>query len=420
MIKRTLVFNENCVTEMAALSRIYIGKDNSLGIRIAPQAKEFNVINEDGEKVIRKFTPVALYTFQDGEVEIRNVFAEELEQYPETGEEVSVSSKDFFTAVSAFANIAGGVSMEIDQELKVLWMVSLDGGVRLRVAIRQPLAFSKARATDGVRLRVGGEEFRRAVGSVSGLNCGMMFDGKQLIVYGGNASSTQYVKSVVDPSIASGVGKRKDKDLTIELAIPSQAMIKISQFFKGNTMDILMTETKLIIQDSKSWYETPVLASPRVNGKLISVVEKMAEAPICTCLLQAEVFNQALVSMRAATAIMKAKSSDDVYLYITATANDVALTLVDGSQVVFSPLKCGVKEETEFRVAMSQDLLEKTITKLGSMAYLAIGFNYTPDRAGCLLMMQPVTITDNKVNTEAKVTAYCVSIGYAEAFKKRE
>ena len=168
MSKVELRLSEKVVAEVVSLSRVFLGKNNSLGIRIASKAVSVKVRTADGEVQKQAMTPIALYTFENGEVEIHSMYAEEMKTYPGKETIVTVCASDFFTAVGGFANISGGVTLEVDEEQQVVWLFSQGGGIRLRVSMRQPMQFSKAKLENCVELTVDGEKFRRAVNALSG------------------------------------------------------------------------------------------------------------------------------------------------------------------------------------------------------------------------------------------------------------
>ena len=70
MSKVELRLSEKVVAEVVSLSRVFLGKNNSLGIRIASKAVSVKVRTADGEVQKQAMTPIALYTFENGEVEI--------------------------------------------------------------------------------------------------------------------------------------------------------------------------------------------------------------------------------------------------------------------------------------------------------------------------------------------------------------
>lgn len=80
---------------LISISRVFIGKDNSLGSQIASKTVGVKVKTVE-EKIEKKMvTPMAVYIFDAGEVEIRKIFVEELKSYPETNKTVTISASDF-------------------------------------------------------------------------------------------------------------------------------------------------------------------------------------------------------------------------------------------------------------------------------------------------------------------------------------
>jgi len=126
-----------------------------------------------------------------------------------------------------------------------------------------------------------------------------------------------------------------------------------------------------------------------------------------------------LAPMRAATSIIRNQKSDAVYLYMEYTDNTVTLSLKDGSQVIFNLSKIQKTEEAAFKVAVDQDLFERSIGKLGNMLYLSANFSLTPGGNGSLIRMQPIVLgEDGKPMYDESITVYCVSIAYKEAYKE--
>lgn len=408
-----LRLSEKVVAEVMSVARVFTGKDNSLGIRIASKAVSVKVKNADGEVEKKAMTPIALFSFENGEVEIRNLFAEQMDVYPEKDQTVAIAASDFFTAIGAFTNIEGGVNLEIDDE-KQITLCSQNGGIRLIVAIRQPLKFSKAKPENFVELTVDGDQFRRACGAVSGMNTGFYYDGDKLMMYGGNAGASQFIKVLLAPSERKG--ELKD---TIDVVVTYQAAAKIGMFFKGQNVTIILTKEKVILKDRFSWYESPVIAAPRIKAQHLLRLDKIADAKECQCLMQHDILIQALAPMRAATAILKSQSTGAVWLYMT-YADTVVFNLKDGSRVVFTPAKIQCNEK-EFKIAMDQALFESTVSKLGNMQYLAAAFSYASGGAGALATMQPV-ISDEKGQPkfDETITGYCLSLGYKEAYGTSE
>lgn len=417
MSKVELRLSEKVVAEVVSLSRVFLGKNNSLGIRIASKAVSVKVRTADGEVQKQAMTPIALYTFEEGEVEIHSMYAEEMKTYPGKETIVTVCASDFFTAVGGFANISGGVTLEVDEEQQVVWLFSQGGGIRLRVSMRQPMQFSKAKTDNCVELTVDGEKFRRAVNALNGLSTGLCYDGKKLMLYGGNPAVTQFVKVLIDPKAASGKGTFKE-DPKLEIAVPASALAKVSNFFKGSEITLCLMKEKLVVKDRYSWYESQLIAAPKFNSASISNVEKLGESPACQCLIKHDELMQALAPMRAATSIIRNQKSDAVYLYMEYTDNTVTLSLKDGSQVIFNLSKIQKTEEAAFKVAVDQDLFERSIGKLGNMLYLSANFSLTPGGNGSLIRMQPIVLgEDGKPMYDESITVYCVSIAYKEAYK---
>lgn len=85
-----LVINEEVVAEVTAISRVFIGKDNKLGIRINKKPMPVKRQQEDGSLKEEEVTVVALFTFEGGEVVIRNIYAEKMDNYPEEDRVVTV------------------------------------------------------------------------------------------------------------------------------------------------------------------------------------------------------------------------------------------------------------------------------------------------------------------------------------------
>ena len=81
MSNLSLVISEEVVAEVTALSRVFIGKDNKLGIRISRKPMPVKRQQEDGSVKEEEVTVVALFTFDGGEVVIRNIYAEKPDQY---------------------------------------------------------------------------------------------------------------------------------------------------------------------------------------------------------------------------------------------------------------------------------------------------------------------------------------------------
>ena len=252
MSNLSLVISEEVVAEVTALSRVFIGKDNKLGIRISRKPMPVKRQQEDGSVKEEEVTVVALFTFDGGEVVIRNIYAEKMDDYPEEDKVVTILASSFFNNLSVFGKVAGGASLEIDDQNKIVWFCSKDGGLRLKAAIQEQMIFSKAKPESYIDLMVNGEKLRRVCSALSGFNVGFCYDNEeQLIVYGGEGS--QCVKALLDIKKVAVSGNLSSSS-KIDIMVPYKAAMKISGLFAGQNIKVVLTKEKLIIKDKFSWY----------------------------------------------------------------------------------------------------------------------------------------------------------------------
>ena len=417
MSNLSLVISEEVVAEVTALSRVFIGKDNKLGIRISRKPMPVKRQQEDGSVKEEEVTVVALFTFDGGEVVIRNIYAEKMDDYPEEDKVVTILASSFFNNLSVFGKVAGGASLEIDDQNKIVWFCSKDGGLRLKAAIQEQMIFSKAKPESYIDIMVNGEKLRRVCSAFSGFNVGFCYDNEeQLIVYGGEGS--QCVKALLDIKKVAVSGNLSSSS-KIDIMVPYKAAMKISGLFAGQNIKVVLTKEKLIIKDKFSWYESPLLLKQKLKKESLDVLDKLSESAECACMFKHDMLTMALTAMRAATATLKAESSHDVYLYMEYT-DTVRFYLKDGSQVQFDPVQIVYKDdEKSFSVAFSQDVIERTIAKLGNMDFLAIAFSYTSDKNGAVATMHPGFVKDGNGAIDEFVTAYCSSMMYSVAYKDK-
>lgn len=414
-----LVINEEVVSEVTAISRVFIGKDNKLGLRIGKKPVMVKRQQEDGSVKEEEVTVVALFTFDGGEVVIRNIYAEKMDDYPEEDRVVTILASSFFNNLSVFGRVAGGASLEVDDQNKVVWFCSKDGGLRLKAAIQEPMLFSKAKPENYIDIMVSGDALRKACGAVSGLNAGFCYDGSKeaskLVLYGGEG--TQCVKSLIDIKkvVTNGDLSSSSK---LDIMVSYKSATKISNLFIGQSIKVILTKEKLIVKDKFSWYESPLLVKHALKKEAIEALDKLSDSEQCACMIRHDMLTMALSAMRAATATLKAESAQDVYLYMEYT-DTVRFYLRDCSQMVFDPIQIAYKEgeEKRFQVAFNQDVLERSIAKLGNMDFLVAGIAYTADKKGAVITMHPGFIKDGNGVIDETVTTYGLSLLYSVAYK---
>lgn len=416
-----LVINEEVVSEVTAISRVFIGKDNKLGLRIGKKPVMVKRQQEDGSVKEEEVTVVALFTFDGGEVVIRNIYAEKMDDYHEEDRVVTILASSFFNNLSVFGRVAGGASLEVDDQNKVVWFCSKDGGLRLKAAIQEPMLFSKAKPENYIDIMVSGDALRRACGAVSGLNAGFCYDGakeaSKLVLYCGDGN--QFVKSLVDIKKVATNGDLSSSS-KIDIMVSYKSVAKISSLFTGQSIKVILTKEKLIVRDKFSWYEAPLLLKHSLKRESIELLDKLSDSEQCVCMIRHDMLTMALSAMRAATATLKAESAQDVYLYMEYT-DLVRFYLRDNSQMVFDPIQIAYKEgaEKRFQVAFSQDIFERSIAKLGNMDFLVAGMSYTADKKGAVITMHPGFIKDGNGVIDETVTTYGVSILYSAAYKDK-
>ena len=414
-----LVINEEVVSEVTAISRVFIGKDNKLVLRIGKKPVMVKRQQEDGSVKEEEVTVVALFTFDGGEVVIRNIYAEKMDDYPEEDRVVTILASSFFNNLSVFGRVAGGASLEVDDQNKVVWFCSKDGGLRLKAAIQEPMLFSKAKPENYIDIMVSGDALRKACGAVSGLNAGFCYDGSKeaskLVLYGGEG--TQCVKSLIDIKkvVTNGDLSSSSK---LDIMVSYKSATKISNLFIGQSIKVILTKEKLIVKDKFSWYESPLLVKHALKKEAIEALDKLSDSEQCACMIRHDMLTMALSAMRAATATLKAESAQDVYLYMEYT-DTVRFYLRDCSQMVFDPIQIAYKEgeEKRFQVAFNQDVLERSIAKLGNMDFLVAGIAYTADKKGAVITMHPGFIKDGNGVIDETVTTYGLSLLYSVAYK---